>query len=94
MRSYKKIAGTVAVFVLSQLSVSSAIERDGLSWSFKELHLDSLPLQKTRKPTLATLLALEGLEDYEPPTNGDIRRVESINSDFVYSAKMRGWAQI
>ena len=43
---------------------------------------------------MANALALEGLEEYDPPGNGDLRFVESIGAEFVYFELMRGWIQL
>jgi hypothetical protein len=40
---------------------------------------------------MANVLALEGLEDYDPATHGDVRLVGSI---VVYLEKIRGWVQL
>ncbi len=39
-------------------------------------------------------LTLEGLEEYEMPQNGDVRKVESIDAEFVYFDVIHGWVQI
>ncbi len=91
--TYKKMAGTAAVFVCADLNKASPVERDGLTWSAKELHLQNLPSDCCMKPAMASVLALEGLEEYDPPQSGDLRRVESLGVNFVYSAGIRGWVQ-
>ncbi len=91
--TYKKMAGTSAVFLSSNFSSASPVERDGLTWSAEELHLEKLPLQTQEKPSMPNVLALEGLEEYDKPNNGDIRRVESINAEFIYFELIRGWVQ-
>ncbi|PCK04198.1 MAG: hypothetical protein COA42_19405 [Alteromonadaceae bacterium] len=87
------MAGTSAVFLSSNYSGASPVERDGLTWSAKELHLDQLPLQLQEKPSMANALALEGLEDYDVPSNGDVRIVTSINVKFIYFEQINGWVQ-
>ena len=39
-------------------------------------------------------IALEGLEDYDPATHGDLRRVDSVGEHFVYLKRIRGWVQM
>ena len=91
---YKKMAGTSAVFLSANFDKSSPIERDGMTWTAKELHLGKLPCQRQQKTAMANALALEGLEDYDIPNNGDIRRVESIGVEFIYFDLIRGWIQL
>jgi hypothetical protein len=91
---YKKMAGTSAVFVFSNRDKSSPVERDGLTWTPDELHLDLLASQYQDKPAMATVLALEGLEEYDPPNNGDIRRVNAMDESFIYHEPIRGWVQL
>ncbi len=91
--TFKKMAGTSAVFVKSDLSTAAPIERDGIEWTDKDLRLDKLK-QGERKASMANALALEGLEDYNPPSSGDIRTIDSMNLDFVYSTDIRAWVQI
>jgi len=43
---------------------------------------------------MANVLALEGLEDYDPATHGDMRQVNSVDKSFVYLASIRGWVQL
>ena len=43
---------------------------------------------------MANALALEGLEDYDTPDNGDVRKVESIGTEFIYFDLIRGWIQL
>ncbi len=90
---YKKLAGTSAVFVQADLDGPSPVERDGMTWSEAELHVDQLPNQFTDKPDIASPLALEGLEDYDPPTHGDKRRVNSLNHAFIYNSAAKAWIQ-
>ncbi len=63
-------------------------------WQAEELHLNEQP--DTLKPldAMANVLALEGLEDYDPATHGDLRQVTSIGRRFVYLAPIRGWVQL
>ncbi|MDO6746559.1 hypothetical protein [Gilvimarinus sp. 1_MG-2023] len=91
--AYKKLAGTSAVFIDENNPNSSAQERDGLTWTATELHLQEIPDQLTRKEPMANSLSLEGLEDYDPPHHGDLRLVQCINADFVYVAPTKAWVQ-
>ena len=91
---FKKMAGTSAVFLSADFAKASPVERDGMIWTAEELHLEQLPLQRQKQSAMANALALEGLEEYDPPNNGDIRRVESIDEDFIYFDLIRGWVQI
>ncbi|UTF59146.1 hypothetical protein [Gilvimarinus sp. DA14] len=91
--AYKKMAGTCAVFIDENDSNSSAQERDGLVWSAAELHVQEIPAQLTRKEPMQNSLSLEGLEDYDPPSHGDVRLMQCVNSDFVYIAPAKAWVQ-
>ncbi len=91
---YKKMAGTSAVFLFADFAKASPVERDGMIWTAKELHLEQLPRQRQQKSAMANALALEGLEEYDMPNNGDIRRVESIGVEFIYFDLIRGWIQL
>ena len=91
---YKKMAGTSAVFVLEDCNRATPVEWDGLVWTGEELNLDSLSSQRTEKPPMASVLALEGLEDYDPPSDGDTRIVNSLNVPFIYLANGRAWIQV
>lgn len=93
-QSYKKMAGTSAVFLLESHQSSSPVERDGMVWQPEELHLHEVPKNLTPKPAMANALALEGLEDYDPASNGDIRQVQSLNSKFMYLEHIKGWIEI
>jgi hypothetical protein len=93
-RGYKRMAGTSAVFLLEDYDGPSPVERDGMVWQAEELHLDTLPPKTNAMPAMANVLALEGLEDYDPPTHGDMRRVESVGEDFVYLEQIKGWVQV
>ncbi len=88
------MAGTSAVFLSADFEKASPVERDGLIWSAEELHLDQLPKQRQQKLSMANVLALEGLEDYEMPANGDVRWVESVGSEFIYFDLIHGWIQL
>jgi hypothetical protein len=92
--AFKKMAGTSAVFVIENYKAASPVERDGLVWQGDELHLDEIPDNLTPKPTMANALALEGLEDYDPASNGDMREVTSLDASFVYLERLRGWVQL
>ncbi|WP_020210620.1 hypothetical protein [Gilvimarinus chinensis] len=91
--AYKKMAGTCAVFIDEHDTKSSAQERDGLSWSAQELHVQDIPAQLTRKEPMQNSLLLEGLEDYDPPSHGDVRLMQCMASDFVYIAPAKAWVQ-
>ena len=91
--AFKKMAGTSAVFLSVKYNGASPVERDGMIWSALELHLDQLSEDRVRKESMPNALALEGLEDYDMPRNGDIRRVESVGVDFVYIELSHAWIQ-
>jgi len=91
---YKKMAGTSAVFLSADFAKASPVERDGMIWTAEELYLDQFPHQRQQKPAMANALALEGLEEYDIPSNGDIRRVESLGVEFIYFDLIRGWVQL
>jgi hypothetical protein len=91
---YRKMAGTAAVFVLAEKHANSPVERDGLLWDAQELHIDQSPQTLNRKLEIATTLALEGLETYDPPSHGDVRQVTALNTDFVYIGATKGWVEI
>lgn len=93
MKSYKKMAGTSAVFVFSDYQGPSPVERDGFIWTAAELHLDNHLPSLRPLPAMANALALEGLEEYDPPASGDIRFVVSLDAFFVYWNGIRGWVQ-
>jgi hypothetical protein len=88
------MAGTSAVFLLEDYNGPSPVERDGMIWQAEELHLNTLPRQPNAMPPMANVLALEGLEDYDPPSHGDMRRVDSVGENFVYLEEIRGWIQV
>lgn len=92
--NYKKMAGTAAVFIFADQHANSPVERDGLIWSGEELQLSTLPESFTAKDSMATNLALEGLEDYDPPSHGDLRRVDALDTEFVYVAPIKGWVEL
>jgi len=92
--SYKKMAGTSAVFLSATFDKATPVERDGMIWTAEELHLEQLPHVHQEKDAMPNALALEGLEDYDMPHNGDIRKVDSINAEFVYFDVIHGWVQI
>jgi len=94
LENYKKMAGTSAVFVSAEYTQASPVERDGLVWSHNELHLDNLPAEHHPKAPMSNALALEGLEDYDKPSNGDIRHVESMGVNFIYFERIQGWVQL
>jgi len=91
---YKKMAGTSAVFINANYAGAAPLERDGLLWTAEELHLDKQHLNAVqRMAPIANALALEGLEEYEPASHGDVRFVSSIGVDFIYSAGIKAWIQ-
>ncbi|MCZ6565138.1 MAG: hypothetical protein O6852_03270 [Gammaproteobacteria bacterium] len=90
---YKKMAGTSAVFLFADFAKASPVERDRMIWTANELHLEQLPQQRQQKPAMANTLALEGLEEYDIPNNGDVRWVESMGAEFIYYDLIRGWVQ-
>jgi hypothetical protein len=92
-KNYKKMAGTSAVFISTDYSHASPVERDGMVWNEDELHLKDIPEQRNQKPSMSTVLALEGLEDYDKPSDGDVRQVESMGVDFVYIERVHAWVQ-
>jgi hypothetical protein len=92
--TYKKMAGTSAVFLSAEFGKASPVERDGKIWTSEELQLENLPKLRQQKPSMANALALEGLEDYDMPSNGDVRRVESIGAEFIYFELAHGWVQL
>lgn len=94
MQTYKKMAGTSAVFLAADYGHASPVERDGMEWSAAELSLDKLPASLNPKPDMATVLALEGLEEYDPPVHGDVRRVDSVDARFIYLDRIKGWVQL
>ncbi len=94
MTTYKKMAGTAAVFVSADYDGPSPVERDGMSWSAEELGLAEANKTLRWKPVIDSSLALEGLEEYEPPAAGDARYVTKLGVAFVYVGKIRGWVQL
>ncbi|NVK21769.1 MAG: hypothetical protein HWD86_04580 [Kangiellaceae bacterium] len=89
------MAGTAAVFIHSEQNKASPVERDGLIWNEQELKFDHSILQSTNsKEAMANAIALEGLEDYDPPQNGDKRYVESLDAEFIYIQESKSWVQI
>jgi len=92
--AYKKMAGTAAVFLSAEYDHASPVERDGMVWTAEELHLEKLPQQRQQKPEMQTVLALEGLEEYDKPENGDVRKVAAVGCDFIYFEMISGWVQL
>ena len=90
----QRMAGTSAVFLSTEFQGSSPVERDGMVWSAEELHLDQLTDARNPKPSMQTVLALEGLEEYDMPSTGDVRKVESLDADFVYFDQIHAWIQL
>lgn len=59
------------------------LERDGMIWQAKELHLEELPDNLTPLDAMANALALEGLEDYNPAPqclSGSLKRTGEVKS--------------
>lgn len=92
--AFKKMAGTSAVFVFADYAGPSPVERDGMIWQAEELHIQELPATLQEKPAMANALALEGLEEYDPPSHGDKRFVNSLGVTLAYNQRIRGWVQI
>lgn len=93
-RIYKKMAGTSAVFIPADFNHASPVERDGLVWTDSELSMPDVPQRLHWKAPLDSSLALEGLEEYDPPTAGDARYVTKLGIAFVYIGKIRGWVAL
>lgn len=93
-RVYKKMAGTSAVFLTSNFDSPSPIERDGLTWTDAELSMPTSPQSMYWKPSIDSALALEGLEEYDPPSDGDARYVNKLGIAFVYIGKIKAWVAL
>lgn len=93
-REYKKLAGTSAVFILETYQGASPVDREGLVWTESELHLGQMSSEQRPLAAMANGLALEGLEEYDPPTDGDVRQVNSLDAAFIYMQCIRGWVQL
>src|SRR5690606_33897063 len=93
-RNYKKMAGTSAVFIPADFNSASPVERDGLVWTDAELSMPDSPQPLQWKAPLQSSLALEGLEEYDPPQAGDARYVIHVGMAFVYIEKIRGWVAL
>ncbi len=93
-RFYKKMAGTSAVFIPADFNQASPVERDGLVWTAAELNMPESPQMLRWKTPLDSSLALEGLEEYDPPAPGDARYVVKLGIAFVYIGKIRGWVAL
>ncbi len=94
MVNYKKMAGTSAIFVIDGLHANKPVERQGMTWTEKELQLNTMPHSLTQKPPMATSLALEGLESYDAPAHGDVREVGALDTKFVYIAPVKAWVEL
>lgn len=94
MRIYKKMAGTSAVFIPTDFSTPSPVERDSLVWTDAELGMPTSAKSLQWKPAMESSLALEGLEEYDMPFDGDARYVNNLGIAFVYVGKIRGWVAI
>ena len=93
-RIYKKMAGTSAIFIPADYASSSPVERDGMVWTDTELSMPASPQRLLWKPPLMSTLALEGLEEYDPPSTDDARYVNNLGIAFVYIGKIRGWVAL
>lgn len=93
-RTYKKMAGTSAIFIPEDYAGASPVERDGLIWTDAELGMPENPQTLQWKPPLESSLALEGLEEYDPPSANDARYVNKLGIAFVYVGKIRGWVAL
>lgn len=93
-RLYKKMAGTSAVFIPSEFNHAAPVERDGMVWTAEELSMPTEPQQLCWKSSLESSLALEGLEQYDPASAGDVRFVNKLGMAFVYIGKIRGWVAL
>lgn len=94
INDYQKMAGTSAVFVIADIATAIPVERDGPRWTAKELYVDQKIEVSEHKSPMASVLALEGLEDYDPAEHGDVRLVQSMGVCFIYSKNIRGWVQL
>lgn len=88
------MAGTSAIFIPADYDKSSPVERDGLIWSDTELSMPTTPQALQWKPPLKSTLALEGLEEYDPPATNDARYIVNLGIAFVYIEKIRGWVAL
>ena len=93
-RTYKKMAGTSAVFILTNFDSPSPVERDGLTWTDSELSMPTSPKTLQWKPPIDSALALEGLEEYDPPCDGDARYVNKLGIALVYIGQIQGWVAL
>jgi hypothetical protein len=93
-RQYKKMAGTAAVFVPADFPIPSPMERDGCIWSDAELSMPETSQKLRWKQPIESALALEGLEEYDPPESGDARYVNKLGIALVYIGKIRGWVAL
>lgn len=93
-RSYKKMAGTSAIFIPADFNSASPVERDGMVWSDGELHMPEAAQPLHWQPPMDSCLALEGLEEYNPPAAGDARYVNNLGMAFVYNGAIRGWVAL
>lgn len=93
-RQFKKMAGTSAVFVDNDYPFASPVERDGMVWAAAELGISGQAQTLFWKEPLPNTLALEGLEDYDPPQQGDARYVNSQAVAFYFLADKRIWVQL
>lgn len=93
-RTFKKMAGTSAVFVPADFSTPVPVERDGMVWTEGELSMPSTRQGLQWKPPMESALALEGLEEYDPPADGDARYCNKLGIALVYIGKIRGWVAL
>ena len=71
--AFIKLAATCAVFIDENNLHSSAQERDGLTGSAAQLHVNEIPEHLSRKKPMQNSLSLEGLVDYDPPSPDDAK---------------------
>ena len=63
-QTYKKMAGTSAVFLSADFDGASPVKRDGMMWSDGELYLDQFSIPGEQNSAMSNVLAVEGLEVY------------------------------
>ena len=91
---YKKMAGISAGFLSADFTDESPVGSEGMIWNAEEIHLKQLPRNRQQKPAIATVLAFEGLEEYDIPLKGDFRTVVSIDVELNYFDLGRGLVQL
>lgn len=63
-------------------------------WTDSELSMPDVPKILHWKAPLDSSLALERLEEYDPPSAGDARSVNKLGIAFVYIGKILGWVAL